>query len=148
HATRLADARADDLAALLESRILDLQRTLQAAASAPESLRALTSDDPSARDRVESALMAAMPYAARVELFAPGEARLDRDAPIPISFAALKLIERAETEPFSGPEGMPLDNRSPLFYAARPVLDRGTVIGVLFVALSEDFLLRALEPFD
>src|SRR5690606_12902289 len=57
-------------------------------------------------------------------------------------------IERAETEPFSGPEGMPLDNRSPLFYAARPVLDRGTVIGVLFVALSEDFLLRALEPFD
>ncbi|HEX7034606.1 MAG TPA: phosphomannomutase/phosphoglucomutase [Pseudomonadales bacterium] len=147
-ATRLTDARADDLAALLDARILDLQRTLESAAAAPESLRALTSDDPAARDRAETALAAVMPYAVRVELFAPGEARLDRDAPVPISFAALKLIERAETEPFSGPEGMPLDNRAPLFYAARPVLDRGTVTGVLFVALSAEFLLDALEPFD
>jgi phosphomannomutase/phosphoglucomutase len=148
HVTRLAQQAAEHYASLFNARIVTLQAQMDAAAGAAATVAAVTGSDPEGLQRAGAELTALIPYADRVEVIPLGTARLDRNADVPISYAALTVIQRAETEPFVGPEGVKLDNQSPRFYAAQPILDGGAVAGALFVALSADYLLAPLEAFD
>jgi phosphomannomutase/phosphoglucomutase len=147
HRAAVAAAVADHYAGLFDARVRELETQMAAAATADASLRALTGADEQQLTRAAAELTDLLPYADRVELIPPGTAELDRNADVPISYAALTVIQRAETAPFVGPEGVKLDNQRNRFYAARPVLDGGRVAGVLFVALSADYLLEPLEAF-
>jgi phosphomannomutase/phosphoglucomutase len=148
HRTSLAEGAADRYAGLVEARILELRAQIQAAAAAGSSIAAVAGSDPLQLERAGAQLTELIPFADRVELIPLGAARLDRNADVPISYAALTVIQRAETEPFVGPEGVKLDNQRIRFYAAGPILDGGTAIGVLFVALSANYLLEPLKTVD
>lgn len=145
---QLAESSAGLYAGLVNAQVAALKAEMGAAANAPHVVAAMISPDPAARSAAAGEIAALFPYAERVDLIPAGQARLDRNAEVPISYAALKLIQRAETEPFVGPEGVKLDDQSVRYQAARPVLSDGTVAGVLFVALSSDYLIAALRSFD
>jgi phosphomannomutase / phosphoglucomutase len=66
---------------------------------------------------------------------------------VPISFAALDLINRAEQNRFVGPEAFDIDQQS-LVYLAQPVLDEGRVSGVLLVVLPMIHFASALDQID
>ncbi len=144
----LATARAEQYAGLINARVKSLRAELGAAASAPETQAALTSGDPTIVAARARALTNVMPYADRVDLIPVGTARLDLDAEVPISYAALNVIQRAESEPFVGPDGVKLDGQSSRFYAASPVVQSGTVAGVLFAALTPELLIEPVRTFD
>ncbi len=74
-----------------------------------------------------------LPFYRRISVFPRGSAEVDLQAAIPINFAALDLIKRAESEPFSGPE-VSLNHRD-LVYAAAPVTVDGKIAGTKFVAI-------------
>jgi len=132
--------------AALDGRLLDLRRMLARAGEAPEVVAALTSGDQQQLRTVAATLTAALTPALRVELFTPGTAREDRGAAVPISFAALELINRAATGTFAGPEAIIGTQR--LVYAAQPVEAGGRLIGVLFVALAPSYFLEPLAGLD
>ncbi|MEQ8858289.1 MAG: phosphomannomutase/phosphoglucomutase [Pseudomonadales bacterium] len=142
HIRAIAEARAEGYAGLIEARVGLLRAELSAAAAAPATLSALTSGDAASIAAQSRELTSVMPFAERVEIIPAGAARLDLDAAVPISYAALNVIQRAESEPFVGPDGVRLDGQSSRFYAAGPVLESGGVAGVLFAALSADFLIE------
>ena len=71
---------------------------------------------------------------------------MDLNADVPISFAALNVVKRAETQAFVGPE-MSLNQRD-LVYVAKPITHQGVVVGVLFVALSRDYFFDPLRSYD
>jgi phosphomannomutase / phosphoglucomutase len=143
-AALLAAASADHFAGVIDARLAELRAQMGAIAAAPDTVAAVTSGDLQGIQRMNAQLTAQLPYADRVDIIPSGAARLDQEAAVPISYAALSLIERAQTEPFAGPEGIRLDGRRSRFYAAQPIVDAGSVAGVLFVALSSDYLLDSL----
>ncbi len=148
HAAHMARAAADDYASFLDARLVTLRAQMDAAATAASTLAAVTDSDPARRQEAAAELADLIPYADRVDMVPLGQAKLDRNAEVPISYAALTVIQRAETQPYVGPEGARLDNQRTRFYVARPIPEaNGAVAGVLFVALSADFLLKPLEAF-
>ncbi|MDZ7668426.1 MAG: phosphomannomutase/phosphoglucomutase [Gammaproteobacteria bacterium] len=140
-----AAVSADHYAGLIDARVAELRAQMAAIAAAPDTVAAVSSADADDLQRLNTQLTDLLPFADRVDVIPSGAARLDQDAEVPISYAALDLIERAEREPFAGPEGIRLDNRRNRFYAARPVMASGIPAGVLFVAMSADFLLTPLQ---
>jgi phosphomannomutase/phosphoglucomutase len=148
HRAALAGAHAERYARLLNARIAELRTQLTTAASAEATVAALASYDAERLQRAGAELTALLPYADRVEIIPEGTAEVDLSAAVPISFAALSVIRRAETEPFVGPEGIKLDSQRSRFYAAAPITHGGSVAGVLFAAVSADFLLDPLAAFD
>jgi len=144
-AAALAEANADQYAGLINARVEELRAQMAAIAAAPDTVAAVSSREPDSLQRLNARLADLLPFADRVDVIPSGAAQLDQDAEVPISYAALDLIERAEREPFAGPEGIRLDNRRNRFYAARPVMASGIPAGVLFVALSADYLLTPLQ---
>ncbi len=128
------------------SRIIGLKRQIAALAGAPSTVEALLSYDP---DRIHAAnleLTALLGYARRVDIIPEGTAEVDLNAEVPISFAALLVIKRAETQEFVGPE-MSLNQRD-LVYVAHPITNQGVMVGVLFVALSRDYFFDPLRSYD
>jgi phosphomannomutase / phosphoglucomutase len=130
---------------LFNSRVADLRATVNAMATAPATVEALLSFNPDEQAAAAAALAAQHPYVSRVDIIEKGKAEVDLSAQVPVSFAALDLIRRAETRQFVGPEaGAAQGNR---LYAAQPITPDGSVAGVLLVVFEPEFLLDSLQHF-
>ena len=147
HAAAITEAAAARYAALVDSRVAGLRTELGAMASAPDTVAALTSGDPARMAAASRRLTGLLAHAERMEIIPAGGARVDLDAAVPISYAAVDVIQRAETQPFVGPDGVKLDGQNSRFYAAHPIIDGGGVAGVLFAALSAEYLLEPIRLF-
>ena len=143
HGAGVADERADAYQAALNSRIDAARQMTVALADAPSVRQALTSYQADRLAARGAEIGSLLDQAARVDLIARGSAEVDLNADVPISFAALDLIKRAETQPFVGPE-IAL-NHSQFAYVAAPITVEGVVQGVLFVALKTSFFYDALK---
>lgn len=129
-----------------EGRVADLRSSVNAMATAPATQEALRNFDLDARRKFTAAMTAQHAYLARAEIFERGQAEIDLNARVPISFAALDLIRRAETREFVGPEvGL---NQGGRIYAAQPITLDGSVRGVLLVVFDRSFLLEPLALFE
>ena len=143
-ARRLKHFRHKASQAFFNVRLAALQRELSDAASAKETIATLATYDPATIAAQNQRLVHLISTAERVDIIPKGKAEVDLSAKVPISFAALDVIKRAETQEYVGPEASQVNQR-PMLYAARPITDAGTVTGVLFAAVSMDFFLEPLK---
>ncbi len=130
---------------LFNGRVADLRATVDAMATAPETIAALTSFNPIERQTAAAAMVAQHAYVSRVDIIEKGKAEVDLSAEVPVSFAALDLIRRAETRQFVGPEAGTAQGKR--LYAAQPITPDGSVAGVLLVVFEPEFLLDPLQYF-
>ncbi|MEM1230304.1 MAG: phosphomannomutase/phosphoglucomutase [Pseudomonadota bacterium] len=138
--------RASSLGRFLNSRVAEIKRSLQAAGSSRFAADSVLQDDATRAEAAEQ-LRRMIPYAERVDLVPRGKAEVDLNADIPITFAALDVLKKAETAEFVGPEAS-LSQRN-MLYAAVPITREGVVVGVLFSVLSNAALLAPLNvAFD
>ncbi len=128
------------------SRISSLQGDITALANSSAVRAALQAQSSEDRKAAAQALRQQLPYARRLEILPRGTAEVDLSADVPITFAALDVIKKAETRPFVGPEAS-MSQRQ-LMYLATPVTHQGRVAGVLFIALDHRYFLDPLEAFD
>ncbi len=144
HRQQVQEIQAQSFAAFFNVRLAALQRELTDAASAKDTIGALATYDPATIAAQNQRLTHLISAAERVDVIPKGKAEVDLSAKVPISFAALDVIKRAETQEYVGPEASQVNQR-PVFYAAKPVTDSGTVSGVLFAAISMDFFFEPLK---
>ncbi len=144
HRLQTQAIQAQSFAAFFNVRLAALQRELSDAASANDTIAALATYDPANIAAQNQRLVHLISTAERVDIIPKGKAEVDLSAKVPISFAALDVIKRAETQEYVGPEASQVNQR-PLFYAAKPITDAGTVTGVLFAAVSMDFFFEPLK---
>ena len=146
-----AKARADNLqqafVAVMNNRIDELRTQVRGLAASPQVVDALISYDPETLRATGELLTDLVAHARRIEIVPKGQASIDQNAAVPISFAALDVINRAEAQPFVGPESANLEGRG-YIYAAAPVTHEGLVVGTLFVALAPAYFSQALNWFD
>lgn len=141
-ATARAKSSASQYAALFEARIRELDQRIATIAAAPEVRQALQDGDETTRREAGRRLAGLFDFAERVEIFPRGQAQLDLDAAVPVSFAALDVVKRAESGAFAGPDAIDGERRA--IYAAQPVSADGAVLGVLLVAIAPRYF---AEPF-
>ncbi len=146
HKHETADKHANALAALLDSRYRELRNHLTMLAGTTEVINAFSTPQPAALQSVAARLLATIPHAKRVDLIPIGAAKVDLRAATPINFLALDLIRRGENNSFVGPEASA--NPRDVLYAAATVTDQDGVLGVLFIALSANYLNDALAGFS
>ena len=133
-------------AAFYNGRIASLRREVGAIANSPDTLAALATYSPEQIAEVTGQIVDHHPYILRADIIEKDQAAVDLNAEVPISFAALDLIRRAETREFVGPE-VSLNQRN-LIYAAQPITPDGLVAGVLLVVYDAGYFLEQLELFD
>lgn len=141
-----ADRVADAIAAQLNGRLANLRVDVDALAESDLVVNALTRGDAQVQSGVAAQLTAATGYAQRIDIIPKGRAAVDLSSDVPISFAALAAIKRAEESPWAGPE-VALNQRS-VFYVARPITHLGSVAGTLFVVMSNSYLNDGLTLLD
>lgn len=147
HAAQRTTALNDAIVGYFNGRIGSLQTQVAALANSTETVSALVSYDDAVIDAVAARLTEQTAFAQRVSIIPKGKASVDLNSAVPISFAALDLIKRAETQPFVGPE-VSL-NQQDLAFAAQPITQEGVVVGVLFVAFDKNsFFLQPLTHMD
>ncbi len=144
HRLQTQALQAQTFAAFFNVRLAALQRELSDAASAKETIATLATYDPTTIAEQNQRLVHLISTAERVDIIPKGKAEVDLSAKVPISFAALDVIKRAETQEYVGPEASQVNQR-PMLYAAKPITDAGTATGVLFAAVSMDFFLDPLK---
>jgi phosphomannomutase/phosphoglucomutase len=144
HRQQVQAIQAQNFASFFNVRLAALQSELSSAASANDTIAALSTYDPATIAAQNLRLTHLISAAERVDIIPKGKAEVDLSAKVPISFAALDVIKRAETQEYVGPEASQVNQR-PVFYVAKPVTDGGTVTGVLFAAISMDFFSEALK---
>lgn len=127
-----------------DGQIKQIKARANALATSPETISILVSQDEEQIRALSERLTQQIGYAERIEIFAKGQAIMDSRGTAAIGFAAIDLIERAETQPFVGPEISKAQDS--LLFAAQPILQDGIVRGVLFIALNKDGLL--FEPLS
>jgi phosphomannomutase/phosphoglucomutase len=132
--------------AVLDSRLAELGRWMKAAGTAPVVRDALTSGDPDAIRAAGGMLDSVLDFAERVEVYRPNTAVLDLEAKVPISYAALDIVRRAQAGRLTGPEAIEGDRRA--IYIAQPVMTGDAVAGVVFVVVSPHYFLDPLNAFD
>lgn len=120
-------------------QIQEIKTRTNALASANETIDALISNDQDRIKALAERLTQQQGYAKRIEIFPRGKAEMDARGAAAISFAAIDLIERAESAPFVGPEISKAQDT--LLFVAQPILQDGVVRGVLFIALDKEGLL-------
>jgi phosphomannomutase/phosphoglucomutase len=143
---RVHAAHAQMFVSYLNARTAALRQQMDTLASSPDVVTALGSYDAATIDAMGEQLTRLVPYAQRVDVIAKGKAAVDLNAATPISFAALDVIKRAETQEFVGPESSQVNQR-PVFYVARPITDARGVNGVLFAAISMDYYTQPLKSW-
>ncbi len=144
HEGWLRDAHAQMYSTVLNLRSASLRREVDAVANAPEVIAALTSYDAATIATMSARLSKLLPNAERVDLILKGKGAVDLNATTPISFAALDVIKRAETQEFVGPEASQVNQRT-VFYVARPVVDDRSIVGVLFAAISLEYFMGPMQ---
>ncbi len=135
-----------NLARVIDARLEEQRQVVNAMANSPEVIQAMNTANPAEYARVGAQLTALHPFISRVDLIEKGQAEVDLNAAIPISFAALDLIRRAETKEFVGPE-VSLNQRN-MIYTAQPITPQGAVAGVLLVVFDANYFLHALNQFS
>lgn len=125
------------------SRMIHLRKDVQTAATSNLARDALASTDNNLFLTNARGIREAMAYALRVDIVPRGKAAVDLSADVPITFAGLDVIKRAEQREFVGPEIS--INPPGLVYAAAPITREGAVTGVLFVVFSKDYWLDPLQ---
>ncbi len=118
-------------------QIQEIRTRTNALATAPETVDALISKDRRRMDELGERLVQQHGYARNIRIIPKDD--IQKDDSRGISFAALSLIERAQTTPFAGPEIS--KSQEDLVFVAEPIEHSGVVRGVLFVALDKDGLL-------
>lgn len=146
HEQALVDQAALQWQSSINGRLADLQAQADAAATSADVVAALTSFDARRISAASRSLAQSIPYALRVDIIEKGKAAVDLSSDVPVSFAALAAIKRAEGEPYVGPE-VALNQRQ-VFYVARPITHQGTVAGTLYLAMSMDYLLSGIADMD
>ncbi|MEM1433388.1 MAG: phosphomannomutase/phosphoglucomutase [Pseudomonadota bacterium] len=131
------------IAGLINAQVANLRQQLESTGRSELAATAATALERAERESRSAQLEALLPFAKRVDVIPRGLAEVDLNADVPITFAALDVIKRAESEPFVGPEAS-LSQRQTL-YAAAPVTKDGIVVGVLFAAVRYDYLLNTLN---
>ncbi len=131
---------------VFNSRIDELRQVVRSIAESPEVIDALARYDEEQRANISSLTVNHHPYLERIEIIEKGKAEVDLNAEVPISFAALDLIRRAETREFVGPE-VSL-NQHQFVYAAQPITPNGMVAGVLFAVFNKSFFSDPLSHFE
>jgi phosphomannomutase/phosphoglucomutase len=144
HREQLQALQAQTYADFFNVRLDALHRELTDAAAARETIASLATYDPINIKTQNQHLAQLISNALRVDIVPKGRAEVDLSAQTPISFAALDVIKRAETQEFVGPEASQVNQR-PVFYVAKPITDNGQVTGVLFAAISMDFFFQPLK---
>ncbi len=144
HLKQIRDLQAQNFATFFNVRLAAIQRELSDAAASTETVTALKTYDPATIAAASQRLRALISNAERVDIVPKGEAEVDLNAETPISFAALDVIKRAETQEYVGPEASQVNQRA-VFYAAKPITDAGAVDGVLFAAVSMEFFNQSLK---
>jgi len=138
---------ADHYAAFFNSRATALKNQIDQIANSPSVTGAMASLDPDVRQAEADRIKNQFKYADRVELIRRGDAQVDLNAATPITFGALDIIKRAESQPYAGPEAFKLGQKI-VIYVARPVTQDGAISGVLFIALSMNYFLGPVQVFD
>jgi phosphomannomutase/phosphoglucomutase len=146
HADLERDKLLGQFSQLVNGRIAELRDQVNTIAQASATSQAMATYDSGSHRALLENLTALSPHIVRANLIQRGAAEVDLNAEVPISFAALELIRRAETREFVGPE-VSLNQRN-LIYAAQPVTADGTVAGVLVVVFDSQFFLSPLSHFD
>ena len=146
HNDKIAAQQAQAIAAIVDARYADMRATVALHAASPAIAAALRAEDAEAQIANAAVIKGAIPFATRVDLIPLGKAKVDLGADVPINFAALDLIRRAESQDFVGPEAGA--NPRDILYTAAPVTDSGGVAGVLFVAYSANYVEDALGGLD
>ena len=141
-----AQARADAYQAAMNARIESAQVELLSMAASDVVINTLTTYQADVLSARSAELGNLMHYAERVDVIQKGSAEVDLNADVPISFAALDLIKRAETQAFVGPE-IALNQRQ-YAYVAAPITVEGAVRGVLFAALRAEYFYQVLAGFE
>ena len=144
HHEQLQALAAQNYAQFFNVRLATLQGDVARAAAATETIAALATFDPATITAQSDRLVQLISSAERIDIVPKGRAAVDLSARTPISFAALDVIKRAETQEFVGPEASQVNQRS-VFYVAKPITDGGTVTGVLFCAVSMDYFFQPLK---
>ncbi len=130
---------------LMNGRIGELRNMVGAIATSPDVTQALSATAEQ-RAALAQQIGAQNPYIERVDIIEKGRAEVDLNSAVPISFAALDLIRRAETREFVGPE-VSL-NQQQFVYAAQPVTPQGLVAGVLFVVFNKSIFTDPLSHYE
>ena len=144
HREQVQAIQAENFATFFNVRLAALQRELSDAASAKDTIAALATYDPAILAAQNQRLTQLISTAERVDIIPKGKAEVDLSAKVPISFAALDVIKRAETQEYVGPEASQVNQR-PVFYSAKPVTDAGTGDGRAVRGRFDGLLLRAAE---
>ena len=135
----------DEYAQFVNGRVTELRAVVGALATSSAASEALLTLDLDKRKATTEMMAAVHPHVSRVEIFEKGKAEIDLNAEVPISFAALDLVRRAESREFVGPEVGP--NQGQRLYAAQPLTAEGTVGGVMLVVFEPTFMLDPLQHF-
>ncbi len=146
HNDSAANQQAQAMAVLLDTRYEDMRAVLALHAGSAEVVAALSAGNPETRDALAEQIKGMIPFAARVGLIPPGGAKVDLSADVPINFAALDLLRRAESDEFVGPEASAKPGN--FIYTAASVPSNSGLAGVLFVAYSNSYLQAPLADFD
>jgi phosphomannomutase / phosphoglucomutase len=144
HREQMQAVHAQMYASFFNVRLAALRREMTDAANAQETIAALATYDPINIAKQDQHLAQLISNALRVDIIPKGRAEVDLNAQTPISFAALDVIKRAETQEYVGPEASQVNQR-PVVYVAKPITDGGQVTGVLFAAISMDFFFSPLQ---
>jgi len=147
HRDQQIETYRDTFTGYFDGRIANLRREVLTLAASRQVVDALATNDEKTIAVANRALTDLIAFARRVEIVPNGAARVDLNAAVPISYAAMDVIKRAEVQPFVGPEGASLDQRN-YIYAACPITNQGRIDGVLFVALSPEYFLASIAGFD
>ncbi len=138
---------ADQYTAFFNSRAVTLKNQIDQIANSPSVINALNSFEPQLHRAEADRIRTQFKYADRVDLIKRGEAQVDLNAATPITFGALDVIKRAESQPYAGPEAFKLGQKI-VIYVARPITSDGKISGVLFMALSMNYFLGPVQMFD
>ena len=131
-------------AAFFNGKLEELQSHVGAMAAAPQTVAAFSTFDDAILARTGEELQSVVSFARNVKLIPKGEAEVNNK--IGIGYVAVDVIERAETQPYVGPDG--IGGQRPQLFVAHSVLKDGIVAGVLFVDVSMDYFLTPLNSFD
>lgn len=142
------EAMHQQLLAVVNGRIKELEyQTVSLAASSSITTRLNASQGTASPPEQSLAdLTSQFPNFRRISVFAIGSAEVDLKSPIPITFAALDLMRKAETQPFAGPEAS--TSQRNLIYAAAPIKVQDKVAGVLLVVVDGAYFGAPFEAMD
>lgn len=107
----------------------------------------LATGNPSALKEKANELKISLPYAMSVHLYPIGTAKVNRDIFPPISFAALDMIQKAESGDTVAPEVQKFDERL-LLSMVKNIAYQGKTTGVIYVIFEFQSITKKITGFD